>query len=79
MGVGEQQDKNKPNTFALFSPFETQIEVFCFLCFCCITDSPHPFHVLSQRRKKMKKIIKEMGMGEKKREAQLMAYIPPQT
>jgi len=55
---GKHQDKNKPYTFPLFSPFKTQIELCCFLCFCCIRDSLLLFQVKEERKKK-KKIKKE--------------------
>jgi hypothetical protein len=51
---GKHQDKNKPYTFPLFSPFKTQIELCCFLCFCCIRDSLLLFQVKEERKKKKK-------------------------
>lgn len=60
--MGIQEDKNKPYTFFFFCSLSLllrlQIEVCCFLCFCCITEI---LPTLSSQ------IKKEMGNGRKER------------
>lgn len=65
-GVRKHEDKNKPYTFPLFSPFETRNELCCFLCFCCIRDSLHPIQVKEERKKKLKLNKVDMKGGNKR-------------
>ena len=64
--VRKHEDKNKPYTFPLFSPFETRNELCCFLCFCCIRDSLHPIQVKEERKKKLKLNKVDMKGGNKR-------------
>lgn len=79
----QPQDKNKPYTFPLFSPFKTpKLNCFYFLsppcaCFCCIKDSPHNIQASQVKEervwkknlnKKRKKWIYENGIWEREKE-----------
>lgn len=73
----KHQDENKPYTFPLFSPFETQFKCVAFSVFAASEILSIPF----KSKKKEEKIIKKKSwceMGHKRKdEPLLMAYIPP--